>query len=132
MPNDEMLDDLPDDQAGDESRRERGQRIWREVMAFDALPATEPYTEVTVDTVFAELWDRPGISRRDRRLISLTVCAMSAQPIAMGAHVSAALSSGDLSVEELDEWVLQLSFYGGWPVGSSAYAAVRAAAAAQT
>lgn len=113
----------------DETRRERGERIWREVMEFDALPATEPYTEFTIDTVFAELWNRPGLSRRDRRLISLTICAMSAQGMAMGAHVAAALSSGDLTVEELDEWVLQLSFYGGWPVGSSAYASLRAEAA---
>jgi len=51
--------------------------------------------------------------------------------MALAAHINAALSSGDLSVEELDEWVLQLSFYGGWPIGSSAYAAVRAAAASQ-
>lgn len=113
----------------DEERRERGERIWREVMEFDALPATEPYTEFTIDTVFAELWNRPGLSRRDRRLISLTICAMSAQGMAMGAHVAAALSSGDLTLEELDEWVLQLSFYGGWPVGSSAYAALRTAVA---
>lgn len=110
----------------DDQRRERGERIWREVMEFDALPPTEPYTEFTIDTVFAELWNRPGLSRRDRRLISLTICAMSAQGVAMGAHVAAALTSGDLTVEELDEWVLQLSFYGGWPVGSSAYAALRA------
>jgi 4-carboxymuconolactone decarboxylase len=113
----------------DETQRERGERTWQEVMGFDALPATEPYTEVTIDTVFADLWNRPGISRRDRRLISLTICAMSAQSMALAAHVDAALSSGDLSVEELDEWVLQLSFYGGWPIGSSAYATVRGAAA---
>jgi 4-carboxymuconolactone decarboxylase len=115
----------------EETQRERGERTWQEVMGFDALPATEPYTEFTVDTVFGDLWNRPGISRRDRRLISLTICAMSAQGMALAAHVDAALSSGDLSVEELDEWVLQLSFYGGWPIGSSAYAAVRAAAASQ-
>jgi 4-carboxymuconolactone decarboxylase len=116
----------------EESSRERGQRTWREVMAFDALAPTEPYTAFTVDTVFGELWNRPGISRRDRRLISLTICAMSAQGLAMSAHIDAALQSGDLSVEELDEWVLHLAFYGGWPVGSSAYAAVRAAAASQS
>ena len=116
----------------DEERRERGERIWHEVMEFDALPATEPYTEFTIDTVFAELWNRPGLSRRDRRLISLTICAMAAQVMAMGAHVAAALSSGDLTVEELDEWVLQLSFYGGWPVGSSAYAALRVEVAKAT
>jgi 4-carboxymuconolactone decarboxylase len=116
----------------EDTQRERGERTWREVMAFDALPATEPYTEFTVDTVFGELWNRPGISRRDRRLISLTICAMSAQTMALAAHVDAALQSGDLSVEELDEWVLQLAFYGGWPVGSSAYAAVRAAAARES
>jgi 4-carboxymuconolactone decarboxylase len=119
----------PDEGTPHESTRERGERTWREVMGFDALPATEPYTEVTIDTVFGDLWNRPGLSRRDRRLISLTICAMSAQGMALGAHVDAALASGDLSVEELDEWVLQLSFYGGWPIGSSAYAAVRAAAA---
>jgi hypothetical protein len=35
------------------------------------------------------------------------------------------VSSGDLTADELHEWVLHISFYAGWPCGAGAYAALR-------
>ena len=43
----------------------------------------------------------------------------------MARRTDAALSSGDLTADELHEWVLHVSFYAGWPAGANAYAALR-------
>ena len=66
---------MPDDQyervsrALAEARTETGRRRYREVMVSDAPPPATPYlAHGVVDSVFGELWDRPGLSRRDRRL----------------------------------------------------------------
>jgi 4-carboxymuconolactone decarboxylase len=105
--------------------RAKAESMWQEVMRFDAPPITDPYTEATTDTVFGGVWARPGLARRDRRLTSMTVIATRGFKEPLVAHLSAALSSGDLSADELHEWVLHLSFYAGWPVGATAYAALR-------
>jgi 4-carboxymuconolactone decarboxylase len=105
--------------------RANAEKMWREVMLFDPPPVTDPYTEATTETVFGGLWSRPGLARRDRRLTSLTVLASRGLKEPLLVHLTAALSSGDLTADELHEWVLHLSFYAGWPCGATAYAALR-------
>ena len=105
--------------------RAHAEKMWQEVMRFDAPPVTDPYTEATTDTVFGSLWARPDLARRDRRLTSLSVIATRGLKEPLVAHLTAALSSGDLTAAELHEWVLHLSFYAGWPCGATAYAALR-------
>jgi len=71
------------------------------------------------------VWARPGLSRRDRRFVTLTcVCALESVDH-MNEHVYAALASGDIAYEELLEFVLQFAVYCGWPRGSEAEGAVR-------
>jgi 4-carboxymuconolactone decarboxylase len=86
----------------------------------------EPYEDVMVaDPVFGPVWARPGLSRRDRRFVTLTcVCALESVDH-MNAHVYAALASGDIGYEELLEFVLHFAVYCGWPRGSEAEGAVR-------
>jgi 4-carboxymuconolactone decarboxylase len=95
---------------------EQGRDMWREVMRFDAPPATDPYIEVTTEHVFGRLWTRPGLSMRDRRLVSMTVIALRGLKEPLLAHISAALDSGDFEADELHEWVLHMAHYGGWPM----------------
>jgi 4-carboxymuconolactone decarboxylase len=109
----------------EETPREHANRMWHEIMRFDAPPVTDPYTEFTTDHVFGRLWTRPGLPRRDRRLVSLTAIALRGLREPLVAHLNAAVSSGDLSADELHEWVLHLAHYGGWPIGANAYAVLR-------
>lgn len=87
---------------------------------------TLPDDDVMVaDPVFGPVWERPGLSRRDRRLVSLTcVCALESVE-QMNAHVYAALKSGDVTHPELLEFVLHFAVYCGWPRASDAEGAVR-------
>lgn len=110
----------------DADRLQRGRDRFREVMGWEAPTGTEPFAEQGVlGTVFAELWTRPGLSVRDRRLISLTCVCSAGNPMPIQQHMQAALASGDLSLEEMQEFVLHLAFYAGWPVASVAHAALR-------
>ena len=101
----------------------------REVMAVDPPAATTPLLAARADFVFGQVWNRPGLSRRDRRIVTLAcVCASDAVD-EINDHMYAALASGDLTLDELLEFVLHFAVYCGWPKGSQAEAAVRTQAA---
>jgi 4-carboxymuconolactone decarboxylase len=107
-------------QALAEQRTEIGRRRYREVMVSDAPPPMTPYlARGVVDSVFGELWDRPGLSRRDRRFITLACVAAAAVEVPIEQHVYAALASGDLTREEMQEVVLHFAYYAGWPRASA-------------
>jgi 4-carboxymuconolactone decarboxylase len=107
-----------------ETRTEVGRRRYREVMVSDAPPPATAYlAHGVVDSVFGELWDRPGLSRRDRRFITLACVGAAAVNEPIQQHVYAALASGDLTREELQEFVLHFAYYSGWPRASALEAA---------
>jgi 4-carboxymuconolactone decarboxylase len=107
-----------------DDHRSRSRTIWRQVMQAEPPPVTDPYTEVTTDHLMGQIWARPGLARRDRRLVTLTIAAVSGQDGPLRNHLRASLDSGDLSIEELHEWVVHLAHYGGWPTATTAYAAL--------
>lgn len=103
-----------------EARTETGRRRYREVMVSDAPPPISPFLDHgVVDSVFGELWDRPGLSRRDRRWITLACVAAAAVDEPINQHVYAALASGDITREEYQEFVLHFAYYAGWPRASA-------------
>jgi 4-carboxymuconolactone decarboxylase len=110
--------------SGRDDRRARALAMWREVMQAEPPPVTDPYTEVTTDHLMGQIWTRPGLARRDRRLVTLTIAAVNGQGGPLRNHLRASLESGDLSIEELHEWVVHLAHYGGWPAGTAAHAAL--------
>nr|WP_234809756.1 carboxymuconolactone decarboxylase family protein [Mycolicibacterium tusciae] len=86
----------------------------------------ETYQDVMVaDPVFGPVWARPGLSRRDRRFVTLTCVCASESVADMNDHAYAALASGDITYDELLEFVLHFAVYCGWPRGSEAEGAVR-------
>jgi 4-carboxymuconolactone decarboxylase len=104
----------------EEQRTETGRRRYHEVMVSDAPPPATPYlAHGVVDSVFGELWDRPGLSRRDRRFVTLACVGAAAAEEPINQHVYAALASGDLTREELQEVVLHFAYYAGWPRASA-------------
>ena len=110
----------------DEQDRERGQQAWRDVMGADGPPISDPFMEFTSDHVFGRVWTRPGLTTRDRRLITLTAIVAAGAEAALALHLRAAYQSGDLDRDELDEWVVHLAHYAGWPMATTAYMALGA------
>jgi 4-carboxymuconolactone decarboxylase len=69
--------------------------------------------------LFGDVWNRPHLSVRDRRLITLTVLGLTGGERVTRLHVRAALRSGDLSPDELDAFLVHFGFYAGFPRGSA-------------
>lgn len=102
------------------ARTEVGRKRYLEVMMSEAPPPMTPYLDKgVVDSVFGELWNRPGLSRRDRRWVTLACVAAAAVDEPIQQHTYAALASGDITREEFQELVLHFAYYAGWPRASS-------------
>lgn len=100
------------------SRRERGRRVFDEVMTAPAPQDDSPLTQGLLDFVFGEIWSRPVLSRRDRRFVTLACVAAADYEDDLRDHVYAALNSGDITITEMREAVLHFAVYAGWPKAS--------------
>lgn len=82
------------------------------------LPAPRPITPLfeggILNFVFGEVWGRPGLDIRARRWITLTAVADSGIMLAIRAYLYGALASGDVTAEEMNEFVLQFAVHGGF------------------
>ena len=100
----------------DSTKREKGMKMFEEVMRFAPPdPTGDSFLEVTVDHLFADVWSAPGLTVRERRLVTLTVLAGLGNESVLKIHTGAAIDSGDLSDETLDALVNHLAHYAGWP-----------------
>ena len=102
----------------DEKRR-AGLAKMNEVYAWD-MPNIEgdPFFDLTVEHLFGAIWTRPGLSMRDKRLMTLSVVtALGLQDLAE-VQVNAAMENEELSEDELKEMAVFLTHYVGFPLGS--------------
>jgi 4-carboxymuconolactone decarboxylase len=111
-----------------DERWDRGAAMFETVTGFTAPPKGADYiADVVVDQIFSEIWTRPGLTIKERRWIAITCACFAGAPVAMDVHLSSALRTGDITIEELREFVVQFAVYAGHPNGTAARAAVDAA-----
>lgn len=91
-----------------------GARAFAALMGV-AAPEQTPVAATLLDFVFGQVWQRPGLSRRDRWFIALPCVAAADTEEQLREHVYAALVGGDLSIDEMRETVLHFAVYSGWP-----------------
>lgn len=84
-------------------------------------PALASYTE---KSIFGDLWRRPGLSARDRSIVTVSALIARIQTIGMLHYFNIALDS-DVKASELSEIVTHLAFYSGWPNALSAVAILK-------
>ncbi|OQS16434.1 carboxymuconolactone decarboxylase [Nocardia donostiensis] len=98
--------------------RERGLAKMAEVYGFEFSDGPGAHFAVTADHLFADIWSRPALTVRDRRLLLLG--ALTAQGLfdIAGIQVGSALHNGELDEEQLREIALFLCHYVGWPAGT--------------
>jgi 4-carboxymuconolactone decarboxylase len=108
-----------------QERLEAGAANFKSVMIFPAPPPAVAYFEAGIlNFVFAEMWMRPGLDQRARRWITLVGVANSSSTIPIRSHTYAAMASGNATVQEMHEFVLQYAIHGGWPRASVMQAVV--------
>jgi 4-carboxymuconolactone decarboxylase len=95
------------------------------VMTFPAPPPVTAYFETGIlNFVFAEMWMRPGLDQRSRRWITMVGVADSASTTPIRTHTYAAMASGNATLAEMHEFVLQYAIHSGWPKASVMQAVV--------
>ena len=99
----------------DSQRRAVGVSTFRDVMTVAVPDGNSPFAEGLVDFVFGEIWSRPGLSRRNRRFVTLACVAAADAINPLEQHVYAALNTGDVTINEMRETVLHFAVYAGWP-----------------
>ncbi len=109
-----------------DDKRHRGLAKFAEVMQFTPpeVPG-EPFLDATIEHLFAEVWARPGLGIRERRLVTLSILICLGNELTLRLHFDAAMKSGDLTDEEIDELILHVAHYGGWPMAAVASQVVR-------
>lgn len=106
-------------------RRAAGAASFESVMVFPAPPPVTPYFDAGIlNFVFGEVWLRPGLDQRSRRWVTLVGVADSSASTPIRTHTYAAMASGNATVLEMQEFVLQYAIHGSWPKASVMQAAV--------
>lgn len=87
----------------------------------DIAPALADYTD---GVLFGDVWERPGLSPRDRSLITVASLVAQYRQNELPFHLGKALDNG-ISRNELIELITHLAFYSGWPTASTALGIAR-------
>jgi 4-carboxymuconolactone decarboxylase len=70
--------------------------------------------ELTDNVLFGDVWARPGLSKRDRSLVTVSALIAMNRPDQLRSHMALARQNG-VTEEELVETITHLAFYAGWP-----------------
>jgi 4-carboxymuconolactone decarboxylase len=70
--------------------------------------------QLTDDVLFGDVWARPGLSQRDRSLVTVSALIALNRPDQLRSHLQRARDNG-LTEAELIEAMTHLAFYTGWP-----------------
>jgi 4-carboxymuconolactone decarboxylase len=102
----------------DELRR-KGLQKMNEVYGWE-MPNIEghDFFDLTADHLFGTIWNRPGLSMRDKRIMTLTVVTALGISDLAEIQANAAIANGELTVDELKEMAIFLTHYLGFPLGS--------------
>jgi 4-carboxymuconolactone decarboxylase len=84
-------------------------------------PALDKYTQ---DRLLGDVWKRPGLSRRDRSVVTLAALIGRNQTTALSDHLKLALDHG-VKPTEISEIITHLAFYSGWANAMAAVAVVK-------
>jgi 4-carboxymuconolactone decarboxylase len=84
-------------------------------------PALERYTQ---DRLLGDVWKRPGLTPRDRSIVTLTALIARNQTVAMPFYLDLALDNG-VKPREISEIITHLAFYSGWANAMSAVAVAK-------
>jgi 4-carboxymuconolactone decarboxylase len=78
------------------------------------------FAKLTKDFLFGDIWERPGLSQRDKSLITVTCLVALNRIEQVDFHLKKAFENG-LTKEELIAAITHIAFYAGWPTAASGF-----------
>jgi 3-oxoadipate enol-lactonase/4-carboxymuconolactone decarboxylase len=103
---------------------------WVEGSLARRTPFTADFQAMITRYAWQEVWGRAGLDHRTRRLLVIAITASLGRWEEFRLHVSAGLSQGGFSQEELKETLMQTAIYAGVPAANTAFAEAAAVIAA--
>ncbi len=89
---------------------------------IEDLKAVAPeFAKLTQDFLFADIWKLPGLSQRDKSLITVTCLVALNRIEEVDIHLKKAFENG-LTKDELVAAITHIAFYAGWPTAASGFA----------
>ena len=116
----------------DAERREAGTRVRRQVLGSEHVtnaqsqvtPLTEEFHDLITRYAWGEIWTRPGLDLRSRRVLVLGTLIALGRWEEFHLHTRAALVEGGCTIDEIKEIVLQQAIYCGVPTAHHALAVI--------
>ncbi len=75
--------------------------------------------ELSETVLYGDVWERPGLSKRDRSLITVAALVAMYRGDQLAGHLERALANG-VTRAEIGELITHLAFYAGWPAAMTA------------
>ena len=110
---------MSDDGSETDERRRRGLETMRRVYGWDFEDGPGDFFAYTADHLFADIWNRPGLTAGQRRLLLIGLLAGRGDDGVLDIQLGAAYRNGELDDEALREIAVFLAHYAGWPTGAS-------------
>jgi 4-carboxymuconolactone decarboxylase len=115
----------------DPQKRQRGLETMTRVYGWEIGDAPGDFFGYTVEHLFGEIWNREGLSYRDKRLLLIGLLVGRGIDDLCDLQVQSALLNDELTPDELREIVIFLTHYAGWPRGAKLNNSVEAQIAAR-
>lgn len=99
-------------------RYQKGAAKMKELFGAEPRPGMmqNDFLNITVENLFGDIWGRPGLETRERSMITVAALTVLARSPELKVHIRGALNVG-ISREKIQEIMIHLAHYGGWPVG---------------
>ena len=75
--------------------------------------------ELSERVLYGDVWERPGLSKRDRSLITVAALTAMYRSDQLPGHIERALANG-VTRDEIGELITHMAFYAGWPAAMTA------------
>jgi 4-carboxymuconolactone decarboxylase len=85
----------------------------------EVRPVAPKLIDLSENVLYGDVWERPGLSKRDRSLITVAALVALYRGDQLAGHIERALANG-VTREEIGELITHLAFYAGWPTAMTA------------
>jgi 4-carboxymuconolactone decarboxylase len=85
----------------------------------EVRPVVPKLIELSERVLYGDVWERPGLSKRDRSLITVAALVALYRSDQLRGHIERALANG-VTRDEIGEAITHLAFYSGWPTAMTA------------
>jgi len=108
--------------AGLRNRRRVLGDAWVDASLAKRTPFTADFQAMITRIAWGEIWGRPGLDDRTRRLIVLAITCALGRWEEFALHVRAGLTQGGLTADDLKEVLMQTAIYAGVPAANTGFA----------